>query len=141
MNRFIICIAAALAWLAAPAASQDSCPRTKAQTIGYSVTFHGVIDCGSVRIRIGDTEFSGPNQGCPLLAVETPQHEREVAQTNGNRTMVDVYAQVAVRVHHYTCDQDWLLFIPWGSACALLRTTNGAALPRMTTVPCAPLAP
>lgn len=123
------------------AAAQGNCPKSKAVTIPRNVEFHGVIKCGSVKLNVGGATFSGPAQGCPLLAILVPEHEVEAVQTNGERTQTRVYEQVTTWIHHYACERDWLLFIPWGSSCRLASTKAGAALPRMTTVPCQTVGP
>lgn len=137
MEHRIAWLAAAAALLAGSAPAQGSCPRTQAETVPRTVGFHGVVHCGAVSFQVGGATFSGPNQGCPLLAVLVPEHEREVPQTNGSQTRTSIYAQVATRVYHFACEREWLLFIPWDSTCRLVSENAGAVLPRMTTVPCA----
>lgn len=147
MKHMFLIVATLAALFANTATAQGNCPRTKAQTVPRDVQFYGVVKCGSVSLDIGGATFSGPNQGCPLLAVLVPQHEREVDQTNGANTQTRVYTQVSTRIYHFACDRDWLLFIPWDSTCRLVQEKAGSALPRMTTVPCpspvvaAPIAP
>ena len=53
-------------------------------------------------------------------------------------TRTQLYAQVSTRIYHFACERDYLLFIPWDSSCRLVAEKAGAALPRMTTVPCEP---
>ena len=76
--------------------------------------------------------------GCPLLAVLVPEHELEEPQTNGSHTRTMVYGEATTRVYNFACEREWLLFIPWDSSCRLVAEKNGAALPRMTTIPCDP---
>lgn len=135
MEMFTSSVACA-AVLVGVATAQGSCPRTKAQTVPRTVEFHGAVQCGAVSFQVGGATFQGPNQGCPLLAVLVPEHERESPQTNGSQTRAHIYAQVATRVYHFACEREWLLFIPWDSTCKLVSESSGAVLPRMTTRPC-----
>jgi hypothetical protein len=141
MKHMFVGVVALAAMFANPVIAQDTCPKTKAQTVPLDVQFFGLVKCGSVSFTIGGTTFSGPNQGCPLLAVQVPTHEVEVPQTNGNRTKTRIWGQVATEVYHYVCERDYLLFVPWDSTCTLERRHAGAALPRMTTVACDPWPP
>lgn len=137
-ERFqLFAVCAAL--LVGVAAAQGSCPRTQAETVARTIEFHGVVQCGAVRFQVGGATFSGPNQGCPLLAVLVPEHEQEAPQTNGSQTRTQVYAQVTTRIYHFACEREWWLFIPWDSTCRLVNEHAGAVLPRMTTVPCDPV--
>ncbi|MEC8252695.1 MAG: hypothetical protein VX044_05740 [Planctomycetota bacterium] len=132
-------LAAAAALLASCALAQDACPNTKAVTISRTVEFHGAVECGAVRLNIGGATLSRANQGCPLLAILVPEHEVAEPQTSRARTRTHVYAHVTTRIYHFACEQDWLLFLPWGSTCRLARDKAGAVLPRMTTLPCEPV--
>ena len=134
-------VAAAAALFASVAPGQGSCPQTKAVTVPRAIQFHGAVKCGSVRLNIGGTTFSSPGQGCPLLALLVPEHEVEAAQTNGQQTQAEVYAQVSTQIFHYECRREWLLFIPWGSSCRLKAARVGGVLPRMNTSPCSPERP
>jgi len=136
MKLRIASFAAFAALFTGAADAQAPCPRTKAETVASTVEFHGVVPCGAVQFQVGSATFSGPNQGCPLLAVLVPEHERETPQTNGALTQAKVYAQVTTRVYHFACQREWLLFIPWDSTCGLVSESAGAVLPRMTTAPC-----
>ena len=129
-------VAAAAALFASAASGQGLCPQTKAVTVPRTIQFHGAVKCGSVRLNIGGTTFSSPGQGCPLLALLVPEHEVEAAQTNGQQTQAEVYAQVSTQIFHYECRREWLLFIPWGSSCRLKAARVGGVLPRMTTSSC-----
>lgn len=129
-------VAAAAALFASAASGQGLCPQTKAVTVPRTIQFHGAVKCGSVRLNIGGTTFSSPGQGCPLLALIVPEHEVEAAQTNGQQTQAEVYAQVSTQIFHYECRREWLLFIPWGSSCRLKAARVGGVLPRMTTSSC-----
>ena len=131
-------LAAAAALLASCALAQEACPNTKAVTISRTVEFHGAVECGAVRLNIGGATLSRANQGCPLLAILVPEHEVAEPQANRARTRAHVYAHVTTRIYHFACEQDWLLFLPWGSTCRLARDKAGAVLPRMTTLPCEP---
>lgn len=141
MTQRLVQAVAVAALLLTGATAQDNCPKTKAQTIDRSLVFEGSMDCGGISITVAGTQLTSPTHGCPLLAVETPAHEREVPQKDGLRTYAKVWDRVSVRTFHFECDQDWLLFLPWGSSCRFTRVTIGGVLPRMTTVPCAPIAP
>ena len=130
---------AALAALSATLPAQDSCPRTMVQNVAQRVDFYGAVECGAVSLTIGGATFSGPSQGCPLLAVLTPAHQLEVPQTNAARTQVVVHSQVAAHVYTYRCVREWFLFLPWDSSCGLVDDKVGAALALMSTAPCAPI--
>ena len=123
--------------LALESAAQNNCPRTKAKHIPEQVSFQGSQDCGSIKLRIGDTEISSPGQGCPLIASHTFAHEIEVSSTS--ETMTQVHSQVPSYVYHFRCKQDWWLIIPWGTSCEIARTITGAPQLRMTTIPCPPV--
>lgn len=138
MIRWFFHAAATAAVFVHCATAQMACPKTKAQTVPRDVEFHGVAKCGAVSLTIGGATISGPNQGCPLLAILVPEHEVEEPQTNGAHTRTQLYAQVSTRIYHFACERDYLLFIPWDSSCRLVAEKAGAALPRMTTVPCEP---
>jgi len=141
MKHMFLVAAALAATFANFAAAQTTCPKTKANTVPLDVQFFGMVKCGTVNITIGGATFSGPNQGCPLLAVRVPAHEVEVPQTNNSLTKTNVWAQVTTEVYHFTCKRDYLLFLPWDSTCTLERRAAGAVLPRMSTVPCDPTPP
>ena len=136
MSKVFFRTTAIAAVLAHVAAAQTTCPKTRARTVPREVEFHGAAKCGAVSLTIGGATFTGPDQGCPLLAVLVPEHELEEPQTNGSHTRTMVYGEATTRVYNFACEREWLLFIPWDSSCRLVAEKNGAVLPRMTTIPC-----
>ena len=126
--------AAAVVLVAASVLGQDACPRTRALHVPDSIRFNGAQNCGSISLNVGTLEVTSPGQGCPLLAIYLPQHEIEV-QSNGE-TRTQVHARTSARVFHFHCTQEWFLFVPWGSGCAVNRVVNAGPLLRMTTVSC-----
>lgn len=138
MSKVFFRTAAIAAVLVHGATAQTTCPKTRARTVPRDVEFHGAAKCGAVSLTIGGATFTGPDQGCPLLAVLVPEHELEEPQTNGSHTRTMVYGEATTRVYNFACEREWLLFIPWDSSCRLVAEKNGAVLPRMTTIPCDP---
>lgn len=138
MKQMLLGIAALATMFTNALVAQDSCPMTKAQTVPLDVQFFGAVKCGSVQFTIGGATFSGPTQGCPLLAIHVPTHEIEVAQTNGTRTRTRIWNQVTTEVYNFVCEREYLLFVPWDSTCKLEGRHAGAPLARMTTVACEP---
>ncbi|MEZ6036216.1 MAG: hypothetical protein R3F29_01965 [Planctomycetota bacterium] len=120
--------------LLAGALTAQSCAHERTRTIPSSLNYQLFQDCGGIKFRAPGLEIDTGASGCPLLAIYTPEHE--VIESTTNETKVIDTDVVAELVLSFTCERDWVIFIPIGSKCLHAKTINGGVLHRRRTVPC-----
>ena len=119
--------------------AQGSCPNKQAQFVPESLTMHGELPCSGGTISFGGLTISSDGIACPIFATHIMPHEIEVDAVT--ETMVEVTGQASTWIYYFTCQQDWLLILPWGRSCVIKSRVAGADLPRYRTVPCQPITP
>ncbi|MCB9877758.1 MAG: hypothetical protein H6835_09175 [Planctomycetes bacterium] len=123
-----------LSALLAGALTAQSCAHERARTIPASIDYQLFMDCGGIQFRAPGLTFDTGTKGCPLLALYTPEHE--IAEPTTAATKVVDTDVVCDLLLSFTCERDWVIFIPIGSKCVHTRTTNGGVHHRRKTVDC-----
>lgn len=113
----------------------QGCPRTQAQEVPLNVQYGAPQNCGSVSYTFGGVNVSSGATGCPLFVLIVPAHQ--VAVPSDRKTKAEVVGQVPVTIHYFTCAQDWLVIIPWGSTCTFRSMNTIYNEDRLRTVDCA----
>lgn len=120
--------------LALSLGAQGSCPHEKTQHVEASLQTGPAQKCGGVDYKLGDLRVSTIQDGCLQFAIYTPGHE--IAVSAPYETLVEVTSLEPVTTMTFGCKQDWFLFFPIGSSCALERQTNTGSVRLMVTRPC-----
>lgn len=135
MFQFALAACAALL-LAAPA---NDCPDQIARTVEESVIYGRALGCAGIQTQIGGVPIN-TGATCPSFVLVTPQ--RTVPESMpGSNTFVRPVGTVDSTLLVYTCEKSYLLFIPLGASCVLVRESVVAQLPVYGQFPCADLLP
>lgn len=121
--------------LAATAAAQG-CPRQVAVTMPASVSFEGNQGCGSATFKVSNLTISTGANGCPLLAIYTPEHEVPRYDPTSETKVLDGGPGGEVLVINFVCATDYFLFVPLGTSCVIGKVVRGAVLKRLSTAAC-----
>jgi hypothetical protein len=113
----------------------QACPNLKAQDVPLSIQYGAPQNCGSVSYSFGGVNASSSMTCCPLFVLIVPPHQ--VAVASDRKTRTEVVGQAPVTIHYFTCEQDWLVIIPWGSSCAFRAMNTLYHEDRLRTVDCA----
>lgn len=114
--------------------AQDNCPHEKTQHVAANLQAGPAQTCGGVDYKLGDLRVSTIQDGCLQFVIYTPGHD--VAVPSPHATMVEVVSLQPITTVVFGCKQDWFLFFPIGSSCALESQTNSGSVPLMVTRPC-----
>lgn len=120
--------------LALSLSAQGNCPHEKTQHVEATLKTGPAQKCGGVDYKLGDLHVSTIQDGCLQFAIYTPGYD--IAVTSPHATMVEVVSLQPVTTMAFGCKQDWFLFFPIGSSCALMSQTTGGSVPLMVTRPC-----
>jgi len=134
LRSFGVALAAML--FAAAVTGQSTCPHREAKHVPESFAFYGNQSCSGTTFSLGGATVTTPGQNCPVVATYSPPSEFESPTGKDVLTKVQVVAQAAVKVYHFSCQTDWYVIVPWGSSCRVTSQGNGATLLRLVTTPC-----
>lgn len=117
----------------AAAVAQKPCPRTKAERVDAVVQYGPMAACSGISFSGHGVKLSTAS-GCPLFVTLTPAHHDVVPSET--QTSAEPVGTREGRILFFSCQTDYLLVIPWSSACVFDRDLAWGTYTVLATRPC-----
>jgi hypothetical protein len=127
-----------LTWLCASSGdARGECPDQVLDPRKMQVDYGPNLGCGGARAQVGGISLSTTADNCPAFITITPAHNGTRHQPGSNTyTRPDTYVKIVT--YNYSCEINWILFIPFGSRCVFVDYKIVGTLRNYVQLACPP---